>query len=60
MERLDLSQELARDILAMAKAKGASHADIVMVDGESFFVWADPSAFAIATSSFRSEVLGLR
>jgi PmbA protein len=38
MERLDLSQELARDILAMAKAKGASHGDIVMVDGESFFV----------------------
>ncbi len=38
MERLDLSQELARDILAKAKAKGASHGDIVMVDGESFFV----------------------
>jgi PmbA protein len=38
MERLDLSQELARDILATAKAKGASHGDIVMVDGESFFV----------------------
>jgi PmbA protein len=38
MERLDLSQELARDILAMAKAKGASHGDVVMVDGESFFV----------------------
>ena len=38
MERLDLSQQLARVILATAKAKGASHADIVMVDGESFFV----------------------
>ncbi|MPZ76306.1 MAG: TldD/PmbA family protein [Deltaproteobacteria bacterium] len=38
MERLDLSQELARDILAMAQAKGASHGDVVMVEGDSFFV----------------------
>jgi PmbA protein len=38
MERLDLSQELARDILATAKAKGASEGDVVMVEGDSFFV----------------------
>src|SRR5688572_28671736 len=38
MERLDLSQELARDVLATAKAKGASQADVVMVEGDSFFV----------------------
>ena len=38
MERLDLSQELARGILAMAQAKGASHGDVVMVEGDSFFV----------------------
>jgi PmbA protein len=38
MERLDLSQELARDVLAAAKAKGASQADVVMVEGDSFFV----------------------
>jgi PmbA protein len=38
MERLDLSQELARDALAMAKARGASQGDVVMVEGDSFFV----------------------
>ena len=38
MERLELSQELGRDILAMAKNKGATQGDVVMVEGDSFFV----------------------
>ena len=38
MERYELTQDLARDILAKAKAKGASQGDVVMVEGDSFFV----------------------
>jgi PmbA protein len=38
MDRLELSQELARDVLAKAKAKGASQGDVAMVESESFFV----------------------
>src|SRR4030065_2303166 len=38
MERLELSQELARDILGMAQAKGATQVDVVMAEGDSFFV----------------------
>ena len=38
MERLELSPELARDILHQAKAKGASQGDLLMVESESFFV----------------------
>jgi PmbA protein len=38
MERLELSQELGRDILAMAKTQGASQGDVVMVESDSFFV----------------------
>jgi PmbA protein len=38
MERLELSQELGRDILAMAKSQGASQGDVVMVESDSFFV----------------------
>jgi PmbA protein len=38
MERLELSQELALDILSTAKAKGASDGDVVMAESESFFV----------------------
>jgi PmbA protein len=38
MERMELSQELGRDILAMAKAKGASQGDVVMAESDSFFV----------------------
>ena len=38
MERLELSQELARDLLGMAKAKGATQGDVVMAEGDSFFV----------------------
>ena len=38
MERLELSQELGREILSMAKARGASQGDVVMVESESFFV----------------------
>ena len=38
MERLELSQELGRDILAVAKAQGASQGDVVMVESDSFFV----------------------
>lgn len=38
MERLDLTQELGKDILAKAKNKGATAGDVVMVEGDSFFV----------------------
>src|SRR5688572_33286527 len=38
MERLDLSQQLAREVLDTAIAKGATQGDIVMVEGDSFFV----------------------
>src|SRR3972149_2308250 len=38
MERLELSQELARDILHQAKAKVASQGDLLMVESDSFFV----------------------
>ena len=38
MERLDLSPELARDILHQGKAKGASQGDLLMVESDSFFV----------------------
>jgi len=35
---MELSQDLARETLAMAKAKGATQGDVVMAEGESFFV----------------------
>ena len=35
---MELSQDLGRNVLAMAKAKGASAGDVVMVESESFFV----------------------
>ena len=38
MERMDLSKELGEEVLAMAKAKGASQADVMMAESESFFV----------------------
>ena len=38
MERLELSQELARDILDTAKTKGATQGDVMMAEGDSFFV----------------------
>lgn len=38
MERLELSKELGEEILSMAKARGASQGDVVMVESESFFV----------------------
>jgi PmbA protein len=38
MERYELTQDLAREILAKAKVKGASQGDVVMVEGDSFFV----------------------
>jgi PmbA protein len=38
MERFELSQDLGREILATAKAKGASAGDVVMAESESFFV----------------------
>src|SRR5262249_61503722 len=38
MERLELSQELGRDVLAMAESQGASQGDVVMVESDSFFV----------------------
>jgi PmbA protein len=38
MDRVQLSKELGEEILSMAKAKGASQGDVVMVESESFFV----------------------
>src|SRR5712692_8731347 len=38
MERLESSQELARDILRKAKEKGASQGDAVMGESDTFFV----------------------
>ena len=38
MERYQLSQELGREILQIAKARGASQGDVVMVESDSFFV----------------------
>jgi PmbA protein len=38
MERMELSQDLGRDILAQAKNKGASTGDVVMAESDSFFV----------------------
>ena len=38
MERMELSQELGSEILAMARAQGASQGDVVMAESESFFV----------------------
>src|SRR5690349_25030369 len=38
MDRLELSQDLGRDVLAMAKQKGASDGDVMMAESESFFV----------------------
>ena len=35
---MELSQDLGRDILAIAKKKGASSGDVVMVESDSFFV----------------------
>jgi PmbA protein len=40
MERYELTQDLGRDILAAAKLKGATQGDVVMVEGDSFFVTA--------------------
>jgi PmbA protein len=38
MERYELSQDLARDILAQAKKKGATGGDVVMAESDTFFV----------------------
>jgi PmbA protein len=38
MERYELSEELSREILKLAKNKGASDGDVVMAESESFFV----------------------
>jgi PmbA protein len=38
MERMELSQELGREVLAIAKNKGASAGDLVMAESDSFFV----------------------
>ena len=38
MERCELTQELGREILAAGTKKGASSGDVVMVEGDSFFV----------------------
>lgn len=38
MERLELSQELGREVLAMAQARGATQGDVMMAESETFFV----------------------
>jgi len=38
MERYELSEDLAQEILAQAKKKGATAGDVVMAEGDSFFV----------------------
>ncbi|MBI4529335.1 MAG: TldD/PmbA family protein, partial [Deltaproteobacteria bacterium] len=38
MKRLELSQDLARDIVLRARTRGATAADVVMVESENFFV----------------------
>ena len=38
MERFELSQQLGREILAMAQGRGASEGDVVMAESDSFFV----------------------
>ena len=38
MDRLELSQELAGEILTQAKKKGATEGDMVMAESDSFFV----------------------
>jgi PmbA protein len=38
MERVELSKALGQEVLAAAKAKGASQGDVVMAESESFFV----------------------
>lgn len=38
MERLELTQDLALDILARAREKGATQGDVVMAESEEFFV----------------------
>ena len=38
MDRLELSQDLGRDVLTIAKQKGASDGDVMMAESESFFV----------------------
>lgn len=38
MERMELSKELGREILSLAKTKGASQGDVMMAESESFFV----------------------
>jgi len=38
MDRCELNQDLGRELLDIAKRKGASSGDVVMVEGDSFFV----------------------
>jgi PmbA protein len=59
MERYELSQELARDILKRAQAKGASAGEIVMAEGDSFFVTVRMGDVE-KISQARAKRLGLR
>jgi len=59
MERLELTQELALDILRQAKEKGASQGDVVMAEGESFFVTVRLGEIE-KISQAREKRLGLR
>ena len=59
MDRLELDQELAREILAQAKHKGASQGDVVMVENDSFFVTVRLGEIE-KISQAREKRLGLR
>jgi PmbA protein len=59
MERYELTQDLARDILKQAEAKGASAGEVVMAEGDSFFVTVRMGDVE-KISQARAKRLGLR
>jgi len=59
MERMELSQELGRDILKLAREKGATAGDVVMVESDSFFVTVRLGAVE-KISQAQEKRLGLR
>jgi PmbA protein len=59
MERYELNQDLARDILRKAQAKGASAGETVMAEGDSFFVTVRMGDVE-KISQARAKRLGLR
>ncbi|HWO41687.1 MAG TPA: DNA gyrase modulator, partial [Candidatus Eisenbacteria bacterium] len=59
MERMELSQELGREILQLARDKGATAGDVVMVESDSFFVTVRLGAIE-KISQAQEKRLGLR